>query len=338
MPHAADAACRRQKTGRFRHEKRRFPAAHGREHRFLETARQGFLVANEYLAAQGRPPGFSVRTLAVTREVRLDDGRITVQADAVLDEAGAVDICIAPPLLGSVSDVVLNNRVLIEWLARHHRGGGEVASLCMGAALLAAGGLLDGQEAVVHWAAQGMYAQLFPEVQWVSDRVVMAGEGIYTSGGAFSAAHLVLHLIERYADRDTAIWCAKYFQLDWSRQSQLPFAVFMGQKAHADQAVRAVQEYIEGRYTEKITVEALADRHAMGRRTLERRFRQATGNSIVEYVQRVRVEAAKKRLENSRKSVSEVMYEVGYNDTKAFRDIFSKYCGMSPVGYRERYQ
>lgn len=304
----------------------------------LETARQGFLVANEYLAAQGRPPGFSVRTLAVTREVRLDDGRITVQADAVLDEAGAVDICIAPPLLGSVSDVVLNNRALIEWLARHHRGGGEVASLCMGAALLAAGGLLDGQEAVVHWAAQGMYAQLFPEVQWVSDRVVMAGEGIYTSGGAFSAAHLVLHLIERYADRDTAIWCAKYFQLDWSRQSQLPFAVFMGQKAHADQAVRAVQEYIEGRYTEKITVEALADRHAIGRRTLERRFRQATGNSIVEYVQRVRVEAAKKRLENSRKSVSEVMYEVGYNDTKAFRDIFSKYCGMSPVGYRERYQ
>ena len=151
----------------------------------LETARQGFLVANEYLAAQGRPPGFSVRTLAVTREVRLDDGRITVQADAVLDEAGAVDICIAPPLLGSVSDVVLNNRALIEWLARHHRGGGEVASLCMGAALLAAGGLLDGQEAVVHWAAQGMYAQLFPEVQWVSDRVVMAGEGIYTSGGAF---------------------------------------------------------------------------------------------------------------------------------------------------------
>ena len=143
-------------------------------------------MANEYLAAQGRPPGFSVRTLAVTREVRLDDGRITVQADAVLDEAG-VDICIAPPLLGSVSDVVLNNRALIEWLARH-RGGGEVASLCMGAALLAAGGLLDGQEAVVHWAAQGMYAQLFPEVQWVSDRVVAAGEGIHQRRGFFGRA------------------------------------------------------------------------------------------------------------------------------------------------------
>lgn len=303
----------------------------------LETARHGFLVANEYLAAHGREPRFTVRTLAVTREVRLDDGRITVQADMVLADAHDIDICIAPPLLGSVSDAVLSNRELIEWLSRHHREGGEVASLCMGAALLAAGGVLDGQQAVVHRVAQNLYASLFPSVQWVSDRIVMADNGIYTSGGAFSAAHLVLHLIEKYTDRDTAIWCAKYFQLDWSRQSQLPFSVFVGQKAHADEVVRAVQDYIEGRYTERITVEELADRHAMGRRTLERRFRQATGNSIVEYVQRVRVEAAKKRLETSRKSVAEVMYEVGYNDTKAFRDIFSKYCGMSPVGYRERY-
>ncbi len=303
----------------------------------LETARHGFLVANEYLAARGREPRFQVRTLALTREVRLDDGRITVQADMVLADARGIDICIAPPLLGSVSDAVLSNRELIEWLSRHHREGGEVASLCMGAALLAAGGILDGQQAVVHWVAQNLYANLFPSVHWVSDRVVMADNGVYTSGGAFSAAHLVLHLIEKYTDRDTAIWCAKYFQLDWSRQSQLPFSVFMGQKAHADEVVRAVQDYIEGRYTEKITVEELAGRHAMGRRTLERRFRQATGNSIVEYVQRVRVEAAKQRLETSRKSVAEVMYEVGYNDTKAFRDIFSKYCGMSPVGYRERY-
>ncbi|CAO3948940.1 GlxA family transcriptional regulator [Achromobacter mucicolens] len=304
----------------------------------LETARHGFMVANEYLRAHGRAPRFHVRTLALTREVSLDDGRIKVQADMVLADATDIDICIAPPLLGSVSDAVLSNRELIEWLSRHHREGGEVASLCMGAALLAAGGVLDGQQAVVHWVAQNLYASLIPTVQWTSDRVVMAENGVYTSGGAFSAAHLVLHLIEKYTDRDTAIWCAKYFQLDWSRQSQLPFSVFMGQKSHADDIVRAVQEYIEGRYREKITVEELAGRHALGRRTLERRFRQATGNSIVEYVQRVRVEAAKQRLETSRKSVAEVMYEVGYNDTKAFRDIFNKYCGMSPVGYRERYQ
>lgn len=303
----------------------------------LETARQGFLVANDYLRTQGRAPVFAVRTLGATRDVLLDGGRIRVTTDGVLADAGSPDICIVPPLLGSVTDAVLANTELIGWVARHYRQGGEVASLCLGAALLAAGGLLDGHRAVVHWAAQSQYAHTFPAVLWVSDRVVMFGNGIYTSGGAFSAAHLVLHLIEKFSDRQAAIWCAKYFQLDWNRQSQLPFSVFVGQKTHHDELVRAVQDYLESRYTEKIVVEEVADRHALGRRTLERRFRDATGNSIVEYLQRVRVEAAKKQLESTRKTVAEVMYDVGYSDTKAFREVFSKYCGMSPVGYRDRY-
>ncbi|WP_459614727.1 GlxA family transcriptional regulator [Bordetella sp. 2513F-2] len=303
----------------------------------LETARHGFLAANEYRQAQGLPPCFEVRTLGARPEVLLDSGRIRVVADGLLADAGTPDVCVVPPLLGSVSDAVLNNAEIIDWIGRHYRAGGEVASLCVGAALLAAGGLLDGKHAVVHWVAHNQYASLFPAVRWVSDRVLMYDNRIYTSGGALSAAHLVLHLIEKYTDRATAIWCAKFFQLDWGRRSQLPFAVFMGQKAHNDAIVRAVQDEIERRYAERITVEGLADRHALGRRTLERRFRQATGYSILEYLQRIRVEAAKTQLETTRKSVAEVMYDVGYSDTKAFRELFAKYSGMSPVGYRDRY-
>ncbi len=303
----------------------------------LESARQGFLAANQFLLRRGQAARFDVTLLGVRPQVELEGGRIQVRVDALLDDAGDIDIGIAPPLLGEIPDAVRGNGVLVEWLRHHHQHGGEVASLCVGAALPAAGGLLDGQRAVVHWAAQSDYGRLFPNVHWVSDRVVLAGKGIYTSGGAFSAAHLVLHLIERYADRDTAIWCAKYFQLDWSRQSQLPFAVFTGQKTHGDVTVRSVQDHIEGRFAERITVEDLAERFLLGRRTLERRFRQATGNSVLEYLQRIRVEAAKKQLEISRKTVAEVMYDVGYSDTKAFRDVFSKYSGLSPVGYRERY-
>ncbi len=303
----------------------------------LENARQGFLAANQFLQDRGAAPRFSVQMLAATPQVRLDGGRFTVHADAVLDEARGVDICIVPPLTNTLPEAMQANRPMIDWMVRHYKGGGEVASLCLGAALLAAGGLLDGQRAVVHWAAQNQYAGLFPSVQWVSDRVVVAGNGIYTSGGAFSAAHLVLHLIEKYTDRDTAIWCAKLFQLDWSRQSQLPFAIFSGRRTHGDDVVRQVQDHIEARYADRVTVEQLASRYALGRRTLERRFRQATGNSVVEYLQRIRVEAAKSQLEGSRKTVAEVMYEVGYNDAKAFREIFGKHCGMSPAAYRERY-
>ena len=303
----------------------------------LESARQGFLAANQYLQRRGDAPCFEVVLLGAAPLVGLEGGRIQVRVDAVLDDAPPVDIGIAPPLMGSIPDAVRGNGALVDWLRDHHGQGREVASLCVGAALPAAGGLLDGQRAVVHWAAQSDYAAFFPTVQWVSDRVVLAGKGIYTSGGAFSAAHLVLHLIERHADRATAIWCAKYFQLDWSRQSQLPFAVFTGQKTHADALVRDIQDHIEGRYAERITVEGLAGRFLLGRRTLERRFRQATGNSVVEYLQRIRVEAAKQRLETSRKTIAEVMYEVGYSDTKAFREVFNKYCGLSPVGYRDQY-
>ncbi|WP_208621962.1 GlxA family transcriptional regulator [Bordetella genomosp. 12] len=307
----------------------------------LETARQGFLAANARLRDNGQEPAFSVRLLAVDPTMTLDDGRISVHVDATLASAGPVDIAVVPPLMVSdargLGQILTANTALIRWLAAHYRAGGELANLCLGAALPAAAGLLDGRRAVVHWAMRNPYAALFPKVSWVCDRVVLAEAGLYTSGGAFSAAHLVLHLIERHAGREIAIWCAKLFQLDWDRQSQLPFMVFAGQKAHGDAVVLAVQEHIETHYATRLAVEGLAVRHAVGRRTLERRFRHATGNSVVEYQQRVRVEAAKQQLEKTRKSVAEVMYEVGYSDTKAFRDIFSKHCGMSPLSYRDRY-
>ncbi|QGB07906.1 helix-turn-helix domain-containing protein [Bordetella holmesii] len=307
----------------------------------LETARQGFQAANARLRDCGRDPAFSVRLLAAELTMTLDDGRISVRVDATLASAGQVDICLVPPLMISdgagLGQILAANAALIRWLAAHYKEGGELANLCLGAALPAAAGLLDGRRAVVHWAMRNQYAALFPNVSWVCDCVVLADKGLYTSGGALSAAHLVLHLIEKHAGRDIAIWCAKLFQLDWDRHSQLPFLVFAGQKAHGDAVVLAVQEHIETHYATRLAVDGLAVLHAVGRRTLERRFRHATGNSVVEYQQRVRVEAAKQQLERTRKSVSEVMYEVGYSDTKAFRDIFSKHCGMSPLNYRDRY-
>lgn len=305
----------------------------------LENARHGLRAANAYLAQTGAPPCFALQLVAATPSVQLDGGRVQLQVDATLDTVGEVDLCIVPPPLREDGSLLLSpgNQRLIEWVAAHYRTGGEVASLCMGAAMLAAAGLLDGRRAVVHWAVQQAYAQRFPSVQWACDGIVHYEHGIYTSGGAFSAAHLILHLIEQHAGRDAAIWCAKYSQLDWNRRSQQPFAIFSGYKAHADEVVRAVQEYLETHYADRLNIETLAQRFLLGRRTLERRFRQATKHSIGEYLQRIRVEAAKRALESSRKSVAEVMYGVGYSDTKAFRDTFAKYCGMTPLSYRERY-
>ena len=161
--------------------------------------------------------------------------------------------------------------------------------------------------------------------------------GLYTSGGANSYWNLLLYLIEKYTGREMAILTSKFFVLDIDRNSQSPFSIFKGQKVHNDPDIVKVQEFIESNYQDKITVDELCEKFGIARRTFERRFKKATNNTVLEYWQRVKIEAAKRQLELSRKTVGEVMYEVGYSDTKAFRDIFKKVTSMSPVDYRNKY-
>jgi transcriptional regulator GlxA family with amidase domain len=167
--------------------------------------------------------------------------------------------------------------------------------------------------------------------------IVTEERQIYSSGGATSYWNLLLHLTEKYTDRATAIKISKYFAIDIDRQSQSAFAMFTGQKNHQDEAIKEAQEYIEQNIDEKITVEILADKVAVGRRTFERRFKQATNNSVLAYIQRVKIESAKRQFESSRKNINEVMYHVGYTDTKAFRTIFKKITGLTPIEYRNKY-
>ena len=178
---------------------------------------------------------------------------------------------------------------------------------------------------------------MFPDVDVVDDKIITEEEGIYTSGGAFSYLNLVVYLVEKYAGREIAILIAKAFMIDIDRTSQSPFIIFQGQKVHDDEPIKKAQEFIEKNFQEKITVDQLATMFALGRRNLERRFKKATSNTVSEYIQRVKIEAAKKSLENSRKNINEIMYTVGYNDTKAFRTIFKKITGLSPIEYKNKY-
>jgi transcriptional regulator GlxA family with amidase domain len=113
--------------------------------------------------------------------------------------------------------------------------------------------------------------------------------------------------------------------------------MFKGQRNHADEAIRTIQDFIEKNIEDKITVDMLAEKAMLGRRSFERRFKNATGNSVLEYIQRVKIEAAKRSLETSRKNINEVMFDVGYSDTKAFRELFKKITGLTPIEYRNKY-
>lgn len=215
--------------------------------------------------------------------------------------------------------------------------GAEVVSLCVGAFMLARTGLLDGKKCSTHWRAAEDFKKMFPAVDLQTDKIITEEQGIYTSGGATSYWYLLLYLVEKFTDRETAILTSKIFAIDIKRDSQSQFIMFKGQRAHADEDVKKAQQFIENHFQEKFTVDELSSACALSRRSLERRFKRATNNTISEYIQRVKIEAAKKSFETSRKNITEVMLDVGYTDTKAFRGIFKKITGMTPFDYRNKY-
>lgn len=296
-----------------------------------------FSAVNQFLVQAGKQPMFNIQLVGLTPEVRVANGAFTIHADANLETAQKPDLVIIPAIDIDFDAAIEINRPFYPWVLEQYKNGAEVASLCLGAFLLAATGLLDGRNCSTHWLFAGEFRRRFPGVELTEGRIVCEHKGVYSSGGAHSYFNLLLHLIEKYTDRDMAILASKFFVLDIARHSQSPFAIFQGQKTHQDAEILEAQSFIESRFSEKITVDELAERFNIGRRTFERRFKNATHNSPLEYLQRVRTEAAKKHLESGRKTVTEVMYEVGYSDMNAFRDIFKKMAGVSPMEYRGRY-
>jgi transcriptional regulator GlxA family with amidase domain len=296
-----------------------------------------FTAVNSFFAAAGHSPFFNVQLVAASHDVVLNDGIITLHADKLLKEVTETDLIIIPAISGDVESAITGNQELIPWIIERYKQGAEIASLCIGAFLLAETGLVNGRTCSTHWLYANEFRCRYPEVTLADQRVVTDQNGIYSSGGANMHWNLLLYLVEKYTSREMAVTAAKFFVLDTELQSQLPFAMFRGQKNHDDTAILNAQNYIENNFREKLTVDVLADRFAIGRRTFERRFKKATANTVVEYIQRVKIEAAKTLLEKARKSVNEVMFDVGYADAKAFRDLFRKITGLTPLEYRNKF-
>ncbi|MCB0732732.1 MAG: helix-turn-helix domain-containing protein, partial [Ignavibacteriae bacterium] len=262
---------------------------------------------------------------------------VTIHTNNIIEKFAQADLVIIPAISGDIRSAIELNKDFIPFIQKQHRGGAEIASLCVGAFLLASTGLLNGKQCSTHWLFANQFREMFPEVKFAEDKIITDQNGIYTSGGATSYWNLLLYLVEKYTSKEMAIMASKFFLLDIDKSTQLPFRIFKGQKEHKDGLILSAQNYIEENFTEKLTVDELAERFNLGRRTFERRFKKATTNTIIEYIQRVKVEAAKVELEKGRKTVSEIMYDVGYTDSKSFRDVFKKFAGMSPVDYRNRF-
>lgn len=296
-----------------------------------------FIRVNKYFVDNGKKPPFTINLVGNSKKINVYDGLFSVHPNMSLKEVKKTDLIIIPAINPNYTLAITANKHLYPWIVDQYKRGAELASICTGAFLLASTGLLNGRDCSTHWIAADAFTKLFPEVNLVKEKIITDEHGIYTNGGAFSFLHLMLYLVEKYCGRETAIFCSKVFEVDIDRQSQSSFTIFSGLKDHKDVEIKKAQLFIENHVSEKISIEDLANQFSIGRRNFDRRFIKATSNTPVEYMQKVKVEAAKRKLETSRASVDEIMYSVSYSDHKAFRTVFKKVTGLSPLEYRNKY-
>ncbi|MEJ7559800.1 MAG: helix-turn-helix domain-containing protein [Pedobacter sp.] len=296
-----------------------------------------FSKAELYWQVTGKKQLFHIQLAGVSEQIDFSAGLFSVRPHTNISKISETDLIIVPSLNHNYELAMKDNQQLVLWLHEKYKAGAEIATICTGTFLLAASGLLDGKTCSTHWAVAEQFRSRFPKVNLQTDRLITDEKGLYTNGGAYSFLNLILYLVEKYYDRETAIYCSKVFQIEISRNTQSEFKIFSGQKTHDDEIISHAQHYIENNVEVKITIEDLSSKFNIGRRNFDRRFIKATGNTPLEYAQRVKIETAKKSFETTQKTVNEVMYQVGYNDVKAFREVFRKYTGLSPLEYKGKY-
>lgn len=306
------------------------------QHRMLSVAAilDVFESVNRFCRRKEQEEIFAIGLYALPNNNSTTYGKYAVQN--VLPEKQ--DLILIPAFdTENVREAIFQNVVFIPWLVQQFGAGAEIGSFCTGAFLLASTGLLNGRRATTHIDATTEFSLSFPEVKLEGNAVVTDDNGIYTSGGATSSFHLMLHLIERYSARHMALQIAKMFAIDMDREQQSYFGTFSPLQNHGDDLVTLTQKKIESAYQEASTIEVLIQDIPASRRNVVRRFKQATGVTPIEYLQKTRMEAAKRLLEQTNQSILEVMLNSGYNDMKAFRQVFKKSAGVSPKVYRDKF-
>lgn len=291
--------------------------------------------ANKYWIEQGNKQKYQLTVAGTRTKNDYIDNLVAIKTDAFITDINKSDLIIIPSVLPG--NETIESKLMFDWISQQYKAGAEIASMCSGAFILASTGIMDGRSCSTHWSYADAFRENFPKVNLHSDKLITDEKGVYTNGGAYSFLNLVLYLVEKYYDRQTAIFCSKVFQIELDRSSQSEFVIFAGQKQHGDSLIQRAQAYIEENINEKISVEDLSSKFAVGRRNFDRRFIKATGNTPLVYAQRVKIESAKKALESTRKTIQEIMYEVGYADEKAFREVFRKITGLSPLKYKSKY-
>ena len=264
-------------------------------------------------------------------------GGITIQSRQSIADVDQTDVILVPPLLPNIGPPPKRMTAVLSWLVDQHRIQTRIAALCTGTFILAETGLLDGKQATTNWQYARMFRRRYPRVRLQPEKVITEDSGLICTGAATSFFQLALYLIENFGSEELARSCAKALLVDPNRESQAPYAMLELPRDHGDAGVLQAQRVMENRYPETLAIDKIAREVGISPRHFKRRFKQAIGETPLSYLQRVRVEAAKKKLERSRAPVSEITWQIGYADSSSFCRLFKKTTGLSPREYRERF-
>ncbi len=281
-------------------------------------------------------PFFEVELVSVDRKPIQGHRHVTLMPDRSIDEASETDVIMIPVIGDRIRDVLDSNRPLMEWLKRHHRRGVEITAVGTGVFLLAEAGLLEDRIATTHWLYVEPFRQMYPQIQLMPERLITEDGNIICSGGN-SSYDLPLYMIEKYCGHELAVLASKFLILDLPRTLQTPYTIFDFQLDHNDEEILAAQKWIQAHFKEDFTIDRVAEAINMSPRTFQRRFKQATGESPLVYLQRFRVEMAKRMLEKGNLSVEQIAVQIGYENSSSFRKVFKKCSGLSPTEYRRRF-
>ncbi len=290
-----------------------------------------------FLTGRQQSPRFQVTTASADGGVVVCDGPIHIKPRYALKDIRKTDLIFIPTTGVSIYDVVERNAVVVPWLHRWHKRGAEIASVCSGVGLVAETGLLDGRRATTHWALADKFREMYPKVKWMPEFMVTEDRGFYCGGGVHAALDLSLYLVQKFCGHDVAMQSAKALLIDMPRAWQAGFAVVPLKTDHNDDAISTAQDWLHENFHKPFPLDAPARRVGMSLRNFVRRFKQATGDSPLIYLQKLRIAAAKRLLESDHRTMQEISDAVGYQDVAFFRALFQRHTGVSPSAYRERF-
>ncbi|HEX3355194.1 MAG TPA: helix-turn-helix domain-containing protein [Terriglobales bacterium] len=289
------------------------------------------------LTGSRQVPRFRVTSASANGRAVRCDGAIYIKPMAALKDIRKTDLIFIPTTGLRIEDVAEYHAPVVSWLRRWHKRGAAIASVCTGVGLVAATGLLDGKRATTHWALAERLRKKYPKVNWMPELMVTEDRGFYCGGGVHAAVDLSLYLVEKFCGHEVAMQSAKALLIDTPRAWQAGFAIVPLKTEHSDESISAAQEWLHQNFHQNFALEDPARRVGMSLRNFVRRFKQATGDSPLIYLQKLRVAAAKRLLESDHRSMQEISDAVGYQDVAYFRGLFQRHTGVSPSAYRRSF-